>query len=310
MSEFSDCYYLFNATSNQAVSLIKKVRCYGMVLPKCDRYVPFLVDGVWDAGKYVNAVIERNPGTLLHYYYGTDHGLYINVYDCSNEAFTIDVQRRGASENDLDAILIKAEQLNLVNRDRIPELRVILEETLVEGIVDLSSIRTKLSDVLGITFFNWLSCADLTMQSQKELSQRFPEAVFVLKSQRGKADKTVEPAPNEWYSKPGLPACMYLPIPSGVVDEVLLERHVKHWVETQDWDDERQAGFWLYTAYRRALPSRMRYLADRILNLELAFGIESYEVKLRQTIKEILSVTDSAFDWEPYLNKLAGERRL
>ncbi len=310
MSEFSDCYYLLNMTSEQVISLLKKVRRYGVVLPKNNHYVPFLVDRAWDAGKLVDCVIENNPGTMLHYSYGEDHGLWITAYEFSNEAFEVDIQRRGASENDLETILVKAEQLDIVNHDRIPELRAILEAAAVDHAIDLSSIRTQLSEALGIIFFNWLGCADLSMQSQKELSDRFPEAVFVLKSQRGKADKTLEPTPNEWCPKPGLPALMYLPVPSGDADKIMLERHVKHWIETQDWDENRQAGFWLYTAYRRALPNRLRYLADRIMNLEPAFGAELYEAKLRQTIEGILSVTDLAFDWEPFLNKKSGEQRL
>jgi hypothetical protein len=103
---------------------------------------------------------------------------------------------------------------------------------------------------------------------------------------------------------------MYLPVPSGVIDEVMLERHVEHWLETQDWDQDRNAGFWVYTAYCRALPNRMRYLANRVMNIYQAFGDELYEVKLRQTIAGILAVTDPTFDWEPYLNKVAGEQRL
>ncbi|MBW4440524.1 MAG: hypothetical protein KME10_04670 [Plectolyngbya sp. WJT66-NPBG17] len=210
----------------------------------------------------------------------------------------------------MDTILVKAEQLSLVDRDRIPELRAILTETTAKGNVDLKSIRTQLSEILGFVTFDWLGYADLSMQTQKELSCRFPEAVFVLKSQRGKADTTIEPVPNEWCAKPGLPTLMYLPVPNGSADEVLLERHIKHWVETRDWDDAREAGFWLYTAYRRALPNRMHYLADRIMNLELAFGSELYEAKLRQTIKGILSISDPAFNWEPYLKRMAGEQRL
>jgi hypothetical protein len=310
MSEFSDCYYLLDATSEQVIALIKKVRRYGVVLPSTNRYVPFLLDGACDAGKLANSVIENNPGTLLHYSYAEDYGLWLTVYDLINKAFSVEIQRRGSSENDLDTILIKAEQLHLVSRDRIPQLQSILEETAIEEITDLNSIRTRLSEILEITFYEWLGCADLSMQSQKKLSERFPEAVFVLKSLRGKADKAVEPTPNEWCPKPGLPAFMYLPVPSGVIDEVMLERHVEHWLETQDWDQDRNAGFWVYTAYCRALPNRMRYLANRVMNIYQAFGDELYEVKLRQTIAGILAVTDPTFDWEPYLNKVAGEQRL
>ncbi len=43
---------------------------------------------------------------------------------------------------------------------------------------------------------------------------------------------------------------------------------------------------WLYTAYCRALPNRMRYLANRILNLTLAFGAERYEKNCVKQLKE------------------------
>ncbi|PZV10427.1 MAG: hypothetical protein DCF22_16845 [Leptolyngbya sp.] len=310
MSEFSDCYYLLNATTEEVVFLLKKARRYGLVLSAMGCHVPFLVDGSWDAGKLSDLVVENNSGLLLHYSYAEEHGLWMTVYESHNEAFTIDIQRRGRSENDLGAILAEVERLNLVTRDRCTQLRAILEEVALEDTVELSRVQTQLSEIFGIDFFSWLGCADLSAQSQKNLSQRFPDATFVLKSQRGKADKAIKPTPNRWCPQPDLPAFMYLPVPDGVINETLLEQHIKHWIETQDWDEDRQAGCWLYTAYCRTLPSRMRYLANRIMNLGLAFGDEMYEAELRRTIRGILAVTDSTFDWQPYLNKMAGEQRL
>ncbi len=310
MSEFSDCFFLLDASHDQAVSLFSLVRRYGIVLPPANRYTPFLVDGACDAGSLIDTAIDHNPGIMLHYSYVEDHGLWLTAYDRTSSAFTIDIQRCGPSENDLDTILAQVEQLHLLPCDRLADLQDILAADAQEGMMDLSSIRTRLSQTLGIVFFQWLSCADLAVQSQKELSQRFPGAVFVSKSKRGQADKMIEPTPNEWCPRTGLPPLMYLPVPSGAVDEAMLERHVKHWLETHDWNESRDAGFWLYTAYCRALPNRMRYLANRIMNLTLAFGAERYEEKLRQTIEGVLTVADPAFDWEPYLNMRGGEQRL
>lgn len=176
--------------------------------------------------------------------------------------------------------------------------------------MDLNSIRTRLGDALSIKLLRWCGCADLLTQSPKELSERFPEAIFVLKSRRGKVEQSPEPVPNEWCPTPGLPVFMYLPVPDGLVDDALLDRHVRHWQKTNDWNDDKYAGFWVYTSYQRALPSRMRYLADRIMNLQIAFGSEHYEAELRRTIRGILAAADSCFDWEPYLSMKAGEQRL
>jgi hypothetical protein len=101
---------------------------------------------------------------------------------------------------------------------------------------------------------------------------------------------------------------MYLPVPDGSADASLLERHVRHWIETRDFDEDRQAGFWLYTAYKRALPKEQGFLADRIMNLELAFP-DRYEEQLRNCIRSILALSPD-FDWEPYLARTAGEQTL
>jgi hypothetical protein len=101
---------------------------------------------------------------------------------------------------------------------------------------------------------------------------------------------------------------MYLPVPDGSADTALVERHLRHWIETGDFDEERQAGFWLYTAYKRALPKEYGFLADRIMNLEQAFPGD-YEEQLRRCIRGILALTPD-FDWEPYLARTAGEQKL
>jgi hypothetical protein len=106
-----------------------------------------------------------------------------------------------------------------------------------------------------------------------------------------------------------MPTFMYWPVPDGSVDEAMLSRQVRHWVATGDFDDERQTGFWLYSAYQRALPSRFQFLANRVKNLSLAFP-DAYEQELRRTLRGILSVSPKDFDWEPYLARKAGEVRL
>lgn len=123
-----------------------------------------------------------------------------------------------------------------------------------------------------------------------------------------KSAASPEPTPNEWCPVSGLPAFMYKPVPAGAVDETLLERHMDHWFEG-DFDEERQAGFWMYTAYTRALPGEYRYLADRIMNLTLAFP-DGYDDEMRKTIRGILVTAKAGFDWEPYFARKLGEQKL
>jgi hypothetical protein len=112
-----------------------------------------------------------------------------------------------------------------------------------------------------------------------------------------------EHQPNEWCPVPHAPACMYLPVPVSMTDAAEVERHVRYWLETNDFDEARQIGFWLYHAYKKALPENYRYLADRVMNLEYVYGCPMNEEKLRESIVGILSVARKDFDWEPYFAK-------
>jgi hypothetical protein len=175
--------------------------------------------------------------------------------------------------------------------------------------LDLKSARQLARTAFGCPLHEWTTCADLSRESEQSFRERFPDAQFILKSRRGQADNEHVGQPNEWCPVPGLPAWMYLPLPQGKHDAELVERHVQHWLATADFDAERQAGSWLLTAYQRALPSRYRFLADRMTNLRRAFP-ESYERALRETICGILAVSQPDFDWQPYFDRKKGEIRL
>jgi len=310
MSEFSDAYFLFGGTCNDAASLLKRIHRHGFVLPVMGRYVPFFADDACDAGQIVEAIIEHNPGTLLHYAYASDHGLRLTAFDGSRESFVIDLQRRGPSLNDTPTIVAEAGRLGMTTDETARQLEGLLTETALDGEIDLEKTRARLGDILGVHFIEWFGCADLTALSLKDILERFPEGKLVLKNRRGKALDETRPTPNQWCPKPGLPGFMYLAVPDGDVDVAMVERHVRHWMETSDFDVDRQAGFWMYNAYYRALPSRMRYLANRVMNLMLVFGPVNYEKALRRTIRGILAVVGSDFDWEPYLARKKGEQRL
>ena len=77
----------------------------------------------------------------------------------------------------------------------------------------------------------------------------------------------------------------------------MVERHLRFWVDTGDFDVENQEGFWLYTAYQESLPPKFKYLADRLMNLR---GEEA----IRQTMKGILSLLrETNVDWDQVLSR-------
>jgi hypothetical protein len=184
-----------------------------------------------------------------------------------------------------------------------------LERAAAPAELDVARARVELGSALDARFPERLSCADLSVRSEGELRERFPAANFVLRSLKGKVEKENASTPNEWCPASGYPSFMYLAVPTGKVPPSELERHVRHWMDNGDFDETRQVGFWMYTAYKRALPTRFAFLADRIMNLENLFP-DSYEQALRETLRGILAVSPTTFDWSPYLARKAGEQRL
>ena len=306
MSEHSDCYYLKGLAAG-AGALLKRARRYGLTLGQVDGWTPFLVDGIADAGQAAPIVSQHNVGVLLHYSYAEDLALQLRVFDGPKESFVLELRRRGPSEVDAAGVRHEAERLGLVRDAHAFTSFLTLADANAE--LDLQSARQLAREAFGCPLHEGTTCADLSRESERSLRDRFPDAQFILKSRRGQADAVHDALPNEWCPAPGLPAWMYLPVPQGVTDEELVERHVQHWLDTADFDSERQAGSWLLTAYQRALPSRYRYLADRVMNLRLAFP-ESYERALRETIRGILAVSQPDFDWQPYFDRKKGEIRL
>jgi hypothetical protein len=269
-------------------------------------WTPFLVDGLRDAGGVAPEMAEQNRHVMLHYAYAEDHGLTLAIYQGPERVMSIEVQRRGPSDLDTDAIIGAVRSLGFGDASA---LRAVLEDARRDTVLNMDEARARIGSALGIAFPVSISCADLSRSSLNELQRRFPGGRAVLRSRRGKADHREQPSPNEWCPVGGLPDFMYLPLPSGAVEASELERHVHHWLSTGDFDVERQAGFWLHTAYRRALPSRFAFLADRIMNLSVAFP-DHYEAALRQTLRAVLAVAEDGFDWNPYLARKAGEQRL
>jgi hypothetical protein len=307
MSEHSDCYYLKGLEPAGATSLLKRARRYGLILRQVGGWIPFLVDGIADAGQAALAVTQHNVGVLLHYAYAEEHALRLRVFDGAEESFDIEMPRRGPAEVDGARARREAERLGLIRDTQAFTSLLTMADSKAE--LDLKSARQLARAAFGCPLHESTTCADLSRESELSFRERFPDAQFILKSRRGQADTEHDMLPNQWCPAPGLPAWMYLPLPQGTHDEELVERHVQHWLATADFDAERQAGSWLLTAYQRALPSRYRFLADRMTNLRRAFP-ESYERALRETICGILAVSQPDFDWQPYFDRKKGEVRL
>lgn len=293
MSEFSDSYHLLTSNTKDVKRLIRQSGRYGMVIPCTGKYIPFLVEGPEEAGGPIDKLIEHNTQLLIHYAFAEEHGCWIKVFDRDTELACLCYEE---GDSRLSQKLAAATD-TLLSRAVIDDPTASRLQDLAIDLV-IAEIGPKVAGVLGLQYVSWVSCADLTYQSQKELQKRFPNAEFVNVAKRGKIETPAPPAPNEWCSEPGQPSFMYLPVPSVPLtaeQEAMVNRHFRYWTEIGDYDNETQQGFWMYERYREALPSRYRYLANRVMNLH------EQPTKLLETFRAIIGLAGSNVKWEEVL---------
>jgi hypothetical protein len=283
---------------------LRRVARFSAVLDQQSAPVPFLVEGVQEAGGPAEDVIAANEAVLIHYAFAEDHGCWVTVFDGSAECVQLALTRGDDAAGLVDAwrALRTVDGMN----DLVAELPFAIEgEAGLATMADVRRFKDAVVEAMALRHVDWLSCADLTYQSQKALKHRFSACRFFQVKRRGKPPTPEQPEPNEWCPVPDLPEFMYWPVPAVTLDtarEALVDRHLHYWETTTDWDDEAQEGFWMYTAYTKSLPVKYRYLADRLMNMTLAFP-EGRRAAFRATLRAIIGVTDPGIDWEPILTR-------
>ncbi|MEH2064667.1 MAG: hypothetical protein V7K50_20815 [Nostoc sp.] len=293
MSELSDSYHLLASNIKDVKFLIRQSERYGMVIPSSGKYIPFIVEGLKEAGSPIVQLVQNNTQLLIHYAFSEDYGCWVKFFDRDKELACLCYQ---AGDNQLfkklaaplDNLLSRA----IINQSTASSLQDLATDLVVE------EIGSKIAGVLGLQHVSWLSCADLTYQSKKELQKRFSGAEFVNVSKRGQIEIPAQCIPNEWCSEPDQPSFMYLPVPSvllTVEQEAMVNRHFQYWTKFGDYDNETQQGFWMYEHYRESLPSRYRYLSNRLMNLY------RQPTKLLETLRAIIKLVGTDVNWEEYL---------
>lgn len=314
MSEISDATYLRADDIQAALDLLREAGCAGLALPprRSPRagWVPFWYDAPGDARGAVDIFGPLTDAPLLQVHYGDDHGIWLTQAERGGSHCQLALVTPGPSTDDLDvdAVTERFVASGLLDAGQSEAWARWLFEAAEEVALDPVAAREALEEWFGWPLVRHMSNRAFAAGETDELEAAHPEAQLVESAGR-KPD--TPPEPNDWCPRDGLPPYMYQPVPSGEVDPAMLTRHLKHWREVGDFDDDRQAGFWVYNAYRKALPARWRHLADRVMNLRYAFGEqEGYGQPLEVTIRGILAVCDPDFDWGPYLARRKGEMRL
>jgi hypothetical protein len=291
MGEFSDSYHLWGSDVDTAVRLVLATGRFGVVVPPAKCHVPFFVESVDRAGGPMDEVLEHNPGTLLHYAFGEDHGCLIQVFERAEALATLSFVDAGERRPDRRATSRNAENTEealAVLRDRgVLTAAQAMRLMEIARTAAVHESGPQVAAALDLEQVSWTSCADLSYQSQRELRQRYPGARFVNTKQRGKAK-----------SAPSLDELMALPIPVVDLDasqERLVERHYKYWTEFGDYDEEAQQGFWMLEHYNSLLPRRYRYLTTQLMN----YNYRDPDA-LRRVLCAIVALCE-AQDWEQLL---------
>jgi hypothetical protein len=292
MSEFSDSYHLLTSDISEVKQLIQQSGYYGMVIPvSSGNCIPFLVED--NSGGPIDEIIDRNTHQLIHYSFYEDWGCRIKVFQASREIATLTYEKKiTIPPNKLEIAINTLLSQELIDQEVATQL-----ETLAANF-ETYEVGPQVAEIFGLQKVDWLSCQDLTHQSQEELEERFPGAEFINLAEQGKIHQSLPPCqPNQWCSEVGQPAFMYLPVPEiklTAEHEFMRQRHLRYWTEFRDFDDNTGEGYWMLERYQEVLPRQYQYLPNRLMNL--------YDpASMAKTIEAIIGLAGSGVDWEPYL---------
>jgi hypothetical protein len=293
MSEFSDSYHLLTADSQDVARLIRRSGRYGMILPPSApsaRFIAFIVEGLDEAGGPSGAVVEHNENILIHYAFTDDAGCWLRVFDGAGEVGDLAFEAAFAGRDGPLAALREETRARglaalldrgIIDPETAARLRAAARQT------DSHAIGPQVAAALGLEHVAWLSCADLTYQSEQALREAHPGARFINVRQRGKAS-----------AGRSFEQLMALPIPEVSLDanqERLAQRHLSYWLEGADADNAVMPGYPMYELYGTVLPTRYRYLRDQLMNY---FNTPD---SMRKVLRAIVGLVGSGADWEPFL---------
>ncbi len=150
MSEFSESFHLRAENAGQGIELLKATGFKGVVFKPQNGWVT-IVPQTTPFGA-VRAMTSHNPGTLLHYVFGEDHGWTFSLYEQSESV--IHYECIWDSKLAIDDSQVDAEALGaLVD----PARRSELDDVLHPGPDDVRSAHHRFADLIGLKHYEWLS---------------------------------------------------------------------------------------------------------------------------------------------------------
>jgi tetratricopeptide (TPR) repeat protein len=150
MSEFSESYHLRAEVAEQGIELLKAAGLKGVVFQPQNGWVTIIPQTTpLDA---VRAMTSHNPGTLLHYVFGEDHGWAFSLYE--KNKLVIQYECTWDAKLAIDDSLVDVDILGaLVNPARRSELEAVLRP----GLDGARSAHHRFADLVGLQHYEWLS---------------------------------------------------------------------------------------------------------------------------------------------------------
>ena len=182
MSDFEDSYHPVTDAQG-AQDLVRRVGRAGIVLPEQPPYSCVLIDQ--PAGGVDPQLLAANPGLLVRYQYGEDHGVWIDLYKGRVQITQLalewgpDFIGEGLPRGRFDATPWLA--TGLIDEALAARLQR-LADTMVEG--SDAAAGHEAAHLVGLTRFEGLSCDPSNVKRGPwhlvvERLQRDPHAIFV-----------------------------------------------------------------------------------------------------------------------------------
>ncbi len=150
MSEFSESFHLRAEKAQQGIDLLKAAGFKGVVFKPENGWVTIIPQTT--PLEAVRAMTSHNPGTLLHYVFGEDHGWAFSVYEKSESV--IHYECTWDSKLTIDDSQVDLEALGaFVDPSRRSELNSVLHPSPE----DVRSVHHIFTDLIGLKHYEWLS---------------------------------------------------------------------------------------------------------------------------------------------------------
>ena len=151
MSEFSESFHLKTDNVQKGIELLRRTEFQGVVFKPTGKWVTIIPKA--SLHEAVDAFVEANHGTLLHYMYAEDHGWMLTFYQEKRKMFYYECfWESGFHINSKDADMDVLKQLLDNSSDFLQ-----LKEILYPMPRHYADNHHEFAQLIGLKYYEWLS---------------------------------------------------------------------------------------------------------------------------------------------------------